>query len=89
MAMARDKWDAEAEALIKRFRTLKPLPESFELRPGSTVIDPVKFHASLEGDIQSGPRGPRARTGAILGDLRDYSRVQEGRSSEEKPRETA
>lgn len=87
--MTRDKWDAEAEALIKRFRTLRPLGETFELRPGSTVIDPVKFHASLEGDIQAGPRGPRARTGAIFGDLRDYIRIQEGRSSEGKPRETA
>ena len=58
--------DAAAFALL-----LAPddLPIPFDLRPGVKVIDAARFLAQLRRDIALGPRGPRARFGALQGDL--------------------
>lgn len=79
--MEKDRWGPEVEALVRRFRKLAPADKEFELRPGSTVTDPVKFHKSLEDEIKEGPRSPRDRTGALVAELRDYLAVREGRRS--------
>jgi hypothetical protein len=81
--MAKIRWDAEADGLIKRFRALTPMSGEFELRSGVTVIDPVKFHQCLESEIAGGPGGARARTKALITDLKDYLAMKEGRSPSE------
>lgn len=46
-----------------------PSEKPFQLDEGRRVVDPVKFFASIYFDIQAGPRGPRAHTGALQQDL--------------------
>ena len=41
----------------------------FDLRPGARVVDATRFLAQLRRDIALGPQGPRARFGALQGDL--------------------
>lgn len=81
--MAKETWDPAVEALIAGFRKLAPAEKGFLLRDGAEVIDPVKFHQALELEIAGGPKGARARTGALRGDLEDYLKVLQGRSPEE------
>ena len=64
-----EDWDAETSRLIDWFSTTTPPAEPFELCRGVTVLDPVRWWRSIEGDIGCGPNGPRARYGAIQGDL--------------------
>lgn len=45
-------------------------PAPFALRPGIKVSASALWLASLREDIAAGPRGPRARTGALQDDLR-------------------
>jgi hypothetical protein len=73
---AKAKWDREIEVLIRRFRETGPAEKPFELRSGCTVIDPAKFHEVLKAEIDLGPRGARARMGAVQGDLKDYMRIR-------------
>jgi len=42
----------------------------FTLRPGVTVLNAGRFLTWLQADIRRGPLGPRARYGALQGDLR-------------------
>ena len=63
-------WDAEARRLIDWFSTTTPPAEPFELCQGVTILDPARWWRSIEGDIGCGPNGPRARYGAVQGDLR-------------------
>ena len=65
-----DGWDRETQRLIDWFLTTSPPAEPFELCRGVTVLDPARWWRSIEGDIASGPNGPRARYGAVQGDLR-------------------
>ncbi len=44
--------------------------EPFQLDPARFVSDPVLFLVRLYRDVQVGPEGPRARTGALQEDLR-------------------
>jgi len=60
------------QALIERFKATAPETAPFELRSGAEVIDPAKFHAAILSEIESGPAGARALTGALESDLRDY-----------------
>ena len=44
--------------------------EPFQLDQARFVSDPVSFLVRLYRDVQAGPQGPRARTGALQEDLR-------------------
>ena len=66
----RSDWDAETLRLIEWFRSVTPPTEPFDLCRGVVILDPVRWWRSIEGDIASGPNGPRARYGAVQGDLR-------------------
>lgn len=64
-------WPAEARTLIDRF-LISPTQEApFQLNPCTRVINSDVFYACLRREIESGPRGARARHGALQGDLRD------------------
>jgi len=71
-------WTVETKALIEEIQAATPPKEPFWLHPWAEVADPVKFHASVLMDIDHGPGGPRARTGALAQDLRDYAHVLRG-----------
>ena len=65
----RSDWDAETQRLIDWFLTATPPAEPFELCRGVTILDPVRWWRSIHNDIEWGPNGPRARYGAVQGDL--------------------
>lgn len=50
----------------------------FMLRPGVVVTDPALFLGRLKADILRGPVGPRARWGALQGDLRRLAETLTG-----------
>ena len=65
-------WDASTLELIGWFRANRDrLPvELFCLWPGAWVVDAALFYHSLDGDIASGPEGPRSRYGGLPHDLK-------------------
>ncbi len=63
-------WDADTQRLIDWFPITSPPANPFELCRGVTILDPARWWRSIRGDIASGPTGPRARYGAVQGDLR-------------------
>lgn len=65
-------WDAETQSNIDWFMSMlgKFPTENFEVCPGSTVIDTTVYFEKILMDIQHGPTGPRANTGALQADLR-------------------
>ncbi len=65
-------WDASTAELIDWFQTNRDrLPvELFCLWPGAWVVDAALFYRSLDGDIDSGPDGPRGRYGGLAHDLK-------------------
>lgn len=69
---AKKEWSPEQKDLIERVLALGPAAEPFYLSECSWVEDPVLFHKALEVDIDGGPDGPRARTGALMKALRLY-----------------
>ena len=74
----RSDWDAETNRLIDWFSTTTPPAERFELCSGVTILDPARWWRSIEGDIALGPNGPRARYGAVQGDLRKLFAARTG-----------
>ncbi len=64
------EWDTEMLTLIRWFLDTHPPTEPFELSKGVTVIRPALWWTALRRDIAAGPRGPRARYGALQEDLR-------------------
>lgn len=70
------EWDRRMKAMIEALKKTSPATEPFELAPGSTVFDPVKFHESLLSDAAGGPRLPRSRTGAFQQDLERYLTIR-------------
>jgi len=63
-------WPPEIQSLIDWFITLEPPTEPFYLESHRHIVAPSKFFASLQREIQTGPRGPRARMGTLQSDLR-------------------
>ena len=63
-------WDSETAELIRWFSGAEPPTKPFELSKGVTVANPAHFWEALRRDIAAGPRGPRARYGALQQDLR-------------------
>ncbi len=64
------EWDAEMLTLIRWFLGTHPPTEPFELSKGITVLKPAVWWTATRRDIVAGPNGPRARYGALQGDLR-------------------
>jgi len=70
------EWNPLVKEMIGRLKQIGPAEGPFDLAPGSRVIDPVKFHESILGDVLAGPRGPRARIGSLQKDLENYLAVR-------------
>ena len=66
----RPGWDEDTAALARWFLTAVPPAEPFDLCRGVTILDPARWWQSIRADIAAGPTGPRARYGALQGDLR-------------------
>ncbi len=66
----RGGWDEETAALIAWFMTTHPPTKPFELCRGVVILKPVPWWTALKRDIAEGPKGPRARYGAVQADLR-------------------
>ena len=62
-------WSLEFQALIDWFMELDTPKEPFHLEPNRRIINPSKFFAALQRDIEAGPQGPRGRYGALIQDL--------------------
>jgi hypothetical protein len=69
-------WPAEVQTLIEWFRTAPTQEAPFHTNGHTKVIDAGLFYKALRRDILAGPRGPRARTGALQDDLRELHRLQ-------------
>ena len=65
-------WNADAAELVTWFQANRDrLPvELFCLWPGAWVVDAALFYRSLDGDISTGPDGPRGRYGGLAHDLK-------------------
>lgn len=68
-------WDGEDAYLIAWLATALPPSEPFTLSSGRYVSDPALWLARLQADAAKGPRGPRARTGALQDDVRAVYRL--------------
>lgn len=64
-------WPPAVQSLVDWFMTLTPPTERFYLEPHLHIVDPVKFFQSLRREIETGPRGPRSRRGALQWDLQN------------------
>jgi len=64
-------WTPDVQSLVDWFMIQGAPAEPFLLEPHLRVVDPGKFFESLRREIQTGPRGPRARLGALQWDLRN------------------
>lgn len=70
VAPARTTWPLEMQSLVEWFSMQEAPAEPFYLEPHLHVTDPVKYFHSLRQEIHTGPKTPRARTGALQSDLR-------------------
>ena len=66
----RPEWNSETRQLIDWFTAATSPAEPFELCRGVTIRDPAQWWQSIRCYIECGPDGPRARYGAVQGDLR-------------------
>jgi len=68
-------------------------PAPIDFRPGHTILDAARFLGRLQADVRSGPAGPRARFGALQGDLAQLHRLlsshQRSTHQEHRPAGTA
>lgn len=63
-------WPADVKSLLDWFM-ISPTPEApFQLTSCVRVVNSELFYGALRRDIEAGPRGARARTGALQADLR-------------------
>ena len=63
-------WPPDVQSLVDWFMIQEPPAEPFFLEPHLRVVVPGKFFESLRREIETGPRGPRARMGTLQSDLR-------------------
>lgn len=63
-------WPADVKALLDWFIILPTHDAPFHLEPHRHIVGPAKFFESLRREIETGPRGPRARMGTLQSDLR-------------------
>ena len=65
------------DKLIRQFKEAKLPLAGYELHPGVTVRDPVKWREAMLKDIEEGPEGTRAKMGALRVDLETFLRTVE------------
>ena len=65
-----DEFQVNLWAWVQRVTTRDLPPAPFVLRPGTVVVDCGLWLNKLKEDAQLGPKGPRAKTGALYGDMR-------------------
>jgi hypothetical protein len=63
-------WPPEVQSLVDWFMIQEAPVQPFLLEPHLRVVGPGKFFESLRREIETGPRGPRARLGTLQSDLR-------------------
>ena len=68
-------WNTEMTELISWFETADLPKQPFQLNVCRRIANPAKFYTSLKINIESGPKGPRARTGAFQEDLKLLHRL--------------
>ncbi|MFH1672934.1 MAG: hypothetical protein ABIF87_05865 [Pseudomonadota bacterium] len=69
-------WPVEVQTLLDWFRSA-PIPQApFQLNACTTVMNADTFYAALRREIESGPRGARARYGTLQCDLVDLAKLQ-------------
>lgn len=67
------EWTPEEAALAKEVQAARPKEAPFFLYPWAEVQDPVKYHERVLAEIGYGPDSARARTGALMEELRHYA----------------
>ena len=65
------------------------LPRRFTRSPGVEVVNPERFLATLKREVVAGPRGPRARSGALQEDVRALTRFLLSRHAPKTPADSA
>ena len=68
-------WNTEMTDILLWFETAVLPTKAFQLDPCRQIINPVKFYQALQMDVEAGPKGPRARTGALQEDLKLLHRL--------------
>lgn len=68
-AIGSTAWPADVKPLVDWFLKLELPVKPFYLEAHQYIVDPAKFFESLGQEIQSGPKGPRARMGTLQSDL--------------------
>ena len=75
-------WDAETLRLIAWFKMATPPTGPLKLCRAVTILDAARWWRDIESDIGCGPNGPRARYGAVQGDLKKlHARMSAGRAN--------
>lgn len=62
-------WPPDVQSLVDWFMIQGAPAEPFLLESHLRIVSPGKFFESLRRAIETGPRGPRARLGALQSDL--------------------
>lgn len=62
-------WPPEVQSLVDWFTALEQPTEPFCLEAHRHIEEPVKFFSAIGREIESGPGGPRVKTGALQYDL--------------------
>ncbi len=69
------EWNETMKELIGWFEAASLPEEPFSINSYEHILQPATYYIALRRDIEAGPSGPRARFGALQGDLqrlRDY-----------------
>ena len=72
-------WDEETARLIEWFMRTPPPSRPFEICGGVVIANPALWWTALMRDIAEGPKGPRARYGAVQSDLQRLENCLVGR----------
>ena len=75
-----DVWPKPMRSLIHWFLNADLPKEPFSPSAYEHILHPATYYESLKRDIEAGPRGPRARYGALQGDLQRLKAYCEERS---------
>ena len=85
MSLVGPAWDAETARIVEWFQSAAEPTEPFDLFPYVRIIHPARWWRHLGAEVAAGPRGPRARYGALQKDLNRLAELFGGPN----PRSTA
>lgn len=72
----RVEWDASVKAMVARLQEIGPAKEGFNLGPGITILDPVKYHERMLDEAGAGLKSARSRMGSFQSELRLYLKAR-------------